>query len=90
MKMRFEWDIQKNNENLNKHGVSFERAQNAFFDRARIIHKDEKHSGDEERYFLFGFDGIGIITVRFTMRKDCIRIFGAGYWRKGKEIYENG
>jgi hypothetical protein len=26
------------------------------------------------------------MTARFTLRK--IRIFGAGYWRKGKAIYE--
>lgn len=25
---------------------------------------------------------------RFTYRDDVIRIFGAGYWRKGKQIYE--
>jgi hypothetical protein len=28
------------------------------------------------------------MTVRFTYRKGRIRIFGAGYWRKGKKIYE--
>jgi hypothetical protein len=26
--------------------------------------------------------------VRFTYRKGIIRISGAGYWRKGKKIYE--
>jgi hypothetical protein len=26
--------------------------------------------------------------VRFTYRENVIRIFGAGYWRKGKQIYE--
>ena len=30
----------------------------------------------------------GIATVRFTYRDKVIRIFGAGYWRKGKQIYE--
>jgi len=30
----------------------------------------------------------GILTVRFTYRAGIIRIFGAGYWRKGKVIYE--
>jgi hypothetical protein len=30
----------------------------------------------------------GIITVRFTFRNNTIRIFGAGYWRKGKKTYE--
>jgi uncharacterized protein len=28
------------------------------------------------------------MTVRFTYREAHIRIFGAGYWRKGKRIYE--
>lgn len=26
--------------------------------------------------------------VRFTYREDVIRIIGAGYWRRGKAIYE--
>ncbi len=30
----------------------------------------------------------GILTVRFTYRGETIRILGAGYWRKGKRIYE--
>ena len=28
------------------------------------------------------------MTVRFTWRSRKIRIFGAGFWRKGKTIYE--
>ena len=32
--------------------------------------------------------GDGILTVRFTYRNQVIRIFGAGYWRKGRSIYE--
>ena len=31
----------------------------------------------------------GILTVRFTYRKNKIRIIGAGYWRKGKKLYED-
>ena len=30
----------------------------------------------------------GVLTVRFTYRDEIIRIFGAGYWRKGKTIYD--
>ena len=36
----------------------------------------------------FGKVGDGVLTVCFTYRKSVIRIFGAGYWRKGKRIYE--
>lgn len=28
------------------------------------------------------------MTVRFTYRGMKFRIFGAGFWRKGKKIYE--
>ena len=38
--------------------------------------------------FLMGLVAEGIMTVRFTYREGVIRIFGAGYWRKGKRIYE--
>jgi hypothetical protein len=85
----FEWDEKKNRENLDKHGISFELAQYAFADSNRIIAEDLSHSGKEKRYYCFGKVNDGIITVRFTYRKNIIRIFGAGYWRKGKKIYEN-
>ena len=42
----------------------------------------------EKRYFCFGKVGEGIATVRFTHRNGMIRIFGAGYWRAGRKIYE--
>ena len=87
--MTFEWDEKKNRENLDKHGISFELAQYAFADSNRIIAEDLSHSGKEKRYYCFGKVDDGIITVRFTYRKNIIRIFGAGYWRKGKKIYEN-
>ena len=86
--MIFEWDEKKNLENIDKHNVSFEVAQEAFFDKNRIIIFDKKHSKNEERFFCIGNDGHGIITVRFTLRNDSIRIIGAGYWREGKDIYE--
>ena len=35
--MTFEWDESKNLENIEKHQVSFETAQGAFFDKNRII-----------------------------------------------------
>jgi uncharacterized DUF497 family protein len=88
MVMTFEWDERKNQTNVQKHNVSFEVAQEAFFDRNRIIIKDEKHSRREERYFCIGNDGNGIVTVRFTKRSENIRIFGAGYWREGRDRYE--
>lgn len=88
METDFEWDPIKNALNRQKHHVSFEEAQYAFVDTQRIIAKDIKHSLSETRYYCFGYVNGGIMTVRFTYRKNKIRIFGAGYWQKGKKIYE--
>lgn len=87
--MDFEWSDNKNLENLTKHGLSFYEAQDTFFDNKRIILIDKKHSLVEKRYFCIGkiIDG-GVATVRFTIRNGHIRIIGAGYWRKGKKIYD--
>jgi len=49
---------------------------------------DSKHTREEERFFCIGKVEHKIITVRFTYREGKIRIFGAGYWRKGKVFYE--
>ncbi|MEA3360260.1 MAG: BrnT family toxin [Thermodesulfobacteriota bacterium] len=87
-KAKFEWDAKKNKQNQEKHGVSFELAQHAFSDPDRIIAEDLNHSKKEQRYYCFGKVGDGIITVRFTYRGSVIRIIGAGYWQKGREIYE--
>ena len=84
----FEWDERKNANNLIKHGVSFYLAQYAFANSQRIILEDLEHSGEEKRFYCLGKTGDGILTVRFIYRKNKIRIFGAGYWRKGKKIYE--
>jgi len=88
MSASFEWDENKNDQNKLKHGVSFETAQYAFIDSRRVIAKDAAHSKEEQRFYCFGKVKGGVLTVRFTYRTGRIRIIGAGYWRKGKEIYE--
>ena len=87
--MQFEWDDAKNKLNEQKHDISFYDAQKAFLDKYRVIAEDLDHSNkNEKRFFCFGQVDDGIITVRFTIRKGYIRIIGAGFWRKGKKIYE--
>ena len=73
----FDWDPEKDLTNQAKHGVSFSEAQYAFADPNRVIAEDLSHSQSEKRYYCFGKVGGGVI-----------RIIGAGYWRKGKTIYE--
>ena len=88
-KARFDWDEKKNHENQRKHGVSFELAQLAFADTKRVIAEDLDHSHNEMRYYCIGWVGHGALTVRFTYREGVMRIIGAGYWRRGKKIYED-
>ncbi len=84
----FEWDVEKDRINQLKHRVSFTLAQRAFLDPLRVIVEDMSHATEEERYYCVGRVDEGIMTVRFTYRGNVIRIYGAGYWRKGRKIYE--
>ena len=87
-KSDFEWDKNKDKNNQNKHSVPFALAQLAFLDEHRVILEDLSHSESEKRFYCLGKVAEDILTVRFTYRNNKIRIIGAGYWRKGKKIYE--
>lgn len=86
--MDFEWSDLKESDNIKKHGVSFSDAKSAFYDANRVILLDEKHSGQEVRFLCLGKVKGATMTVRFTYRREVIRIFGAAYWRKGRKTYE--
>ncbi len=85
--MTFEWDPEKDRINHEKHGLTFEQAQQAFFDPHRVVVEDARHSDDEARLFCIGMVEGLVATVRYTVREDRIRIIGAGYWRAGKRLY---
>ncbi|MGL5032728.1 MAG: BrnT family toxin [Microcystaceae cyanobacterium] len=88
MRSSFDWDAQRNADNLAKHGVNFETAQYVFLDPHRLIVHDTKHSKTEERWFCIGKVEDRVLTVRFTYRGKVIRIFGAAEWRKSRKLYE--
>lgn len=85
---KFVWDEEKEAANIAKHGIDFAVASRAFLDPRRKIFTDSMHSDNEPRYFCIGMAEGKIITVRFTYRDGLIRIFGAGYRRKGRDHYE--
>ena len=85
---KFIWRVEREIANITKHGVDFITASRAFLDPKRKIFTDSKHSINESRYFCVGKVSNRIITVRFIYREGLIRIFGAGYWRKGRIYYE--
>ncbi len=86
--LEFDWDENKEIFNVLKHGVDFKTAIKTFYDPHRYIFADQKHGAIEKRFICLGKVEDRILTVRFVYREDKIRIFGAGYWRNGKDIYE--
>ena len=84
----FVWDIGKELANIRKHHVDFVTAARAFADPSRKIFIDERHRSTEERLFCVGRVEGRVVPVRFTYRGELIRIYGAGYWRKGKRYYD--
>lgn len=84
----FEWDEDKERINGLKHHLDFRTACLVFLDPERHIENDEKHYIFEIRYICTGMIPTGVVTVRYTVRGSAIRIFGAGYWRKGVKKYE--
>lgn len=86
--MEFEWDLTKESEDLKKHRVSFMEAVSTFSDPNGIQVVDEAHSGLEPRYYWIGKSrNERILTTRFTIRDDKIRIFGSADWRKFRRLY---
>lgn len=76
MDWEFEWDEEKAQLNLKKHGISFEAAAKVFGDVNRIEIYDEAHSIQEERYITIGMAG-DVLFVVYTERNPRIRLISA-------------
>ena len=50
--LKFEWNIEKDKLNTNKHGVSFNEAKSVFYDEYAIQFYDPEHSESEDRFIL--------------------------------------
>jgi uncharacterized DUF497 family protein len=76
--VEFEWDINKADSNLSKHGVSFEEAMTVFGDIQAATGFDPAHSIVEDRYLTMGLSNDGrLLVVSHTDRGDRIRIISA-------------
>ena len=90
--MRFEWHAEKEQANLQKHGVSFAEAATALSDPLAATANDPEHSDKEHRFLTFGVSAHGrLLVVAHTEEEDLLRIISArlatGQERK---IYEEG
>ncbi len=76
--MRVEWDDDKAQANLEKHGVSFGEATEVFYDPNALEGEDAEHSHDEARFFIIGYSTSRLLFVVFAERRgDVIRIISA-------------
>ena len=65
----FEWHIEKENLNIEKHNITFSEASSVFDDYFSIYIEDKIHSINEERFVIIGYSNQNkIITVVFTER----------------------
>jgi uncharacterized protein len=76
--MIFEWDEEKAEANLGKHGVAFEEAQTVYDDPLYVDFYDPDHSYDEHRYIIIGQSNRGrLLLVSYTERDGVIRLISA-------------
>ena len=78
MSLTSEWDESKAQENLRKHGVSFEEAATVFGDPLSLTIDDPLHSPEEDRLIMIGQSYRGrMLVVVHAERGDNIRIISA-------------
>jgi uncharacterized DUF497 family protein len=86
----FEWDSGNMLKSITKHNISNVEAESCFNDTLAITLADEKHTGNEERFLLYGKSSAGHIIVNcFTLRNGKIRIISSRKAnKKERMIYE--
>jgi uncharacterized DUF497 family protein len=77
--MQFEWDEDKADSNLKKHGVNFAEAETVFGDLSAKMFYDDEHSIEEKREFIVGYSNLNrLLVVYFTERENRkVRIISA-------------
>ena len=76
--MIYEWDENKAEANLSKHGVSFDEAKTVFDDPLYVEFYDPDHSFVEHRFILLGKSMQGrVLFVSYVERNENIRVISA-------------
>jgi hypothetical protein len=90
--MEFEWDPDKSEANIKKHGISFHEAATVFGDPLAITFNDPDHSIGEYRFLTFGYSRMRqLLVVIHTEKHGKTRIISARRaTRQEREIYEDG
>ena len=77
--MDFEWDVEKERANRERHGVSFDEAKKLFATGINYLEiYDIEHSEDEDRFIAIGPVRRGLTVVVYTERfEETTRIISA-------------
>ncbi len=76
--MKIEWDPEKAESNLSKHGVSFDEAVTSLLDPMALAQEDPDVEG-EVRWVLVGISArVRLLTVVYTLRdEESLRLISA-------------
>lgn len=86
--LEFEWDEQKRQSNLNKHGIDFVRACQ-IFQGYTVEFEDNRYNYGEDRFIAIGKTGNQTLTVVYTLRDEVIRLISARKATKNeRKIYD--
>ena len=88
--IQFQWDQNKNLENIKKHRISFEEAKTVFFDENARLISDPEHSINEERFIILGISNklrILIVIHAYKGNDEIIRIISARKATKSESKY---
>ena len=92
--LSFEWDENKNEINKKKHGISFETAQEVFYDDNAVLFDDPDHSVGEERFLIIGMTRslkVCIVSHCYRNSDNVIRLISAREATKHeRKTYEEG
>lgn len=90
MGILFEWDEEKSQINLKKHGVTFEEASSVFASPLSLTIADPLHSDEEDRFVTLGESNSGqLLVVVSTDRGEQVRIISARVaTRRERKNYE--
>ncbi len=90
--VEFEWNPEKEQSNVEKHGVDFTEAATVFGDPLELTIADPDHSVGEFRFLSMGFSSLNrILVVSYTEREERVRIVSARVASsKERRQYESG